>query len=161
MTKLREVQIKITIEDNKKDRNNYMKHKNIPRILITVLGIALFLMGTSQIILGYAGKSTTAVITNVRREGGERADGKPGRYTYNISYSFKLPNGKVINGFTKKIGNSVYLKADGTSTTRIRYFSFFPYINDMEQNTSLGLGQLVLILAGGFIIFFMNPKRGK
>lgn len=137
-----------------------MKHSIIARILITLLGIALVLMGVSQAILGFAGKSTSAVITDIRREGGERTDGKPGRYTYNISYTFTLPDGKEINGFTKKIGDSVYLKADGTSTTRVRYFPAFPYINAMERDTGFGAGQLVLILAGGFLIFFMNRKKG-
>jgi len=136
------------------------KHKVIPRILITLLGIALILMGASEIILGFAGKSASAVITDIRREGGERTDGNPGRYTYNISYTFTLPDGKKINGYTKKIGDSVYLKPNGTSTTRVRYLPAFPYINAMEQDTGFGAGQLVLILAGGFLIFFMNGKKG-
>jgi hypothetical protein len=57
------------------------KHRIIPRILITLLGIGLIFMGMSGIMLGFAGKSAHAVITDIRREGGERADGKPGRYT--------------------------------------------------------------------------------
>lgn len=133
-----------------------MKHKPIPRILITLLGIALILMGISEVMLGLIGESTSAVVTTVRREGGERTDGMPGRYTYNISYTFSLPGGKEINGFTKKIGDSVCLKADGTSTVRVRYLSAFPYINVMESYARFGAGQLVLILAGIALIFFMN-----
>ena len=137
-----------------------MKKGLTPRILITLLGIALIFMGMSQTILGYAGKSASAVITDIRREGGERTDGKPGRYTYNISYTFSLPDGKKINGFIKKIGDSVYLKADGTSTVQVRYFPAFPYISSMERDTGLGAGQVVLMIAGGFLIFFMNRKKG-
>jgi hypothetical protein len=137
-----------------------MKEGLIPRILITLLGIGLIFMGASQVSLGFVGESAPAVITDIRREGGERADGKPGRYTYNISYTFTLPDGKEINGFTKKIGDSVYLKADGTSTVRVRYFPVFPYINAMEPDTGFGAGQVVIILAGGFLIFFMNSKKG-
>ena len=137
-----------------------MKKGLTPRILITLLGIALIFMGMSQTILGYAGKSASAVITDIRREGGERTDGKPGRYTYNISYTFSLPDGKKINGFIKKIGDSVYLKADGTSTVQVRYFPAFPYISFMERDTGLGAGQVVLMIAGGFLIFFMNRKKG-
>ncbi|MDD2427885.1 MAG: hypothetical protein PHV73_07320 [Eubacteriales bacterium] len=55
-----------------------MKKGLLPRILITLLGIALIFMGASQVILGFAGKSATAVINDIRREGGERTDGKPG-----------------------------------------------------------------------------------
>jgi len=138
-----------------------MKKGLIPRILITVLGIGLIFMGMSQAILGFTGKSASAVITDIRREGGERTDGKPGRYTYNISYTFTLPDGKDVNGFTKHIGDSVYLKADGTSIVRVRYFSAFPYINAMERDAGLGVGQVVLMIAGGILIFLMNKKRGR
>lgn len=137
-----------------------MKKGLIPRILITLLGIGLIFMGASQALLGFAGKSASAVVTDIRREGGERTDGKPGRYTYNISYTFTLPDGTEINGFTKKIGDSVYLKADGTSTVRIRYFLVFPYINVMERDAGLGAGQVVLMIAGGFLIFFINRRKG-
>jgi hypothetical protein len=138
-----------------------MKKGLIPRILITLLGAALIFMGGTEILLGFAGKSVSAVITDIRREGGERTDGKPGRYTYNISYTFTLPDGKEINGFTRKIGDSVYLKADGTSTMRVRYFPAFPYVNATERDTGFGAGQLVLIVAGGFLIFFINFMNRK
>ena len=136
-----------------------MRKRVIPRILITLLGIGLIFMGASEIALGFAGKSTSAIITDIRREGGERTDGKSGRYTYNISYTFTHPNGKKISGFTKRIGVSVYQKANGTSTVQVRYFPAFPYINAMKQDTGLGAGQVVLMIAGGFLIFTMNRKR--
>ena len=75
----------------------------IPRILITLLGIALILTGISEVFLGFAGERADAVVTDIRREGGERTDGRPGRYTYNIGYAFTLSDGRTINGFTKKI----------------------------------------------------------
>jgi len=137
-----------------------MKRKNntIPRILITLLGVCLILVGMSGILLGFAGRSAQAAVTHIRREGGERTDGKPGRYTYIISYTFTLPDGKEIDGFSRKIGDSVYLKADGTSAVRVRYFSVFPYINAMERDTGFGAGQVIFIAAGSFLIFFMNRK---
>jgi hypothetical protein len=136
-----------------------MKRKLLPRIFITLLGAALILWGAGKIALGIIGEPETATITHIRREGGERNDIKPGQYTYNISYTFALPDGKEINGFTKKIGDSVYLKADGTSTVRVRYFSTFRYINAMERDAGLGVGQVVLMIVGGFLIFFMNRKK--
>jgi hypothetical protein len=135
------------------------KHRIIPRIFITLLGIGLIFMGMSHIMLGFAGKSVSAVITEIRREGGERTDGKPGRYTYNISYTFTLPDGKEVNGFTKQIRDSVYLKADGTVTVRVRYFPFFPFINAMEQEAGLGVGQVILVFTGGLLILLINRKR--
>lgn len=137
-----------------------MKHKLVPRLLITLLGIALILMGTFEVVLGIAGTSTLATVTSIRREGGERAESTPGRYTYNIGYSFTLPNGKEVSGFAKKIGDSVYLKADGASFVQIRYFPAFPYINAMEKDTKFGARQLVLVLAGVALIFLMNKRKG-
>ncbi len=136
-----------------------MKQKILPRILLSLLGLALILLGIANTALGVVGESDIAVITSVRRVGGERAGGRPGRYTYSIGYTFTLPDGKKIDGFTEKIGDSVYLKADGTSTARVRYFPGFPYFNAMEKDTGFGAGQVVLILTGSFIIFFMNSKR--
>lgn len=136
------------------------KMKNIiSRILISLLGVGLIYMGASAILLGFLGKSTTAVITNIRREGGERSDGKPGRYTYNISYTFTLPEGNVISGFTKKVGDSIYMRTDGTSTVQVRYLSPFPYINSMEKDTGIKGGSIALILAGGVLIFLMSRKE--
>lgn len=137
-------------------------HKLLPRVLISLLGLALILMGLSEVMLGFVGASAPATITNIRREGGERSDGKPGRYTYNISYSFTLPDGRKMDGFTKKIGNSVFIKASGaTATEVVKYFPQFPYLNALAQNTGLGAGQVVLMLAGTALIYLMNQKNKR
>lgn len=133
--------------------------KLLARIFITLLGFAFIVWGLATISLGFIGKDGKAIITDIRREGGERNEVKRGRYTYNISYTFTLPNGKSVNGFTKKISDAVYLKADGKTKTSVKYFSFFPYINAMEQDTNLGLGQLILIAVGFFLIFIMNKRK--
>lgn len=46
--------------------------KKLPRLFITLLGVAFILWGLTDIMLGFFGKSAIAVITNIRREGGER-----------------------------------------------------------------------------------------
>lgn len=76
-----------------------MKSKLLPRIFITLLGAALILWGAGKIALGIIGKPEKAVITHIRREGGERTDVKPGRYTYNISYTFPLPCAKELPNY--------------------------------------------------------------
>ena len=131
----------------------------VMRVFITLLGVAFILWGITTVVLGFAGEKATAVITDIRREGGERNDVIAGRYTYNISYTFSLPNGKKVDGFSKKIGNSVYVKADGKSTTAVRYFASFPFINALEKDTGPGLGQLILAAAGLFLILVMNKRR--
>ncbi len=129
--------------------------KLLPRILITLLGTALILWGAGKIALCIVGEPETAVVTHIRREGGERTDIKPGRYTYNISYTFTLPDGKEINGFTKQIWDGVYRKADGTSTVQIRYLPGFPFFSALESDVGMGAGPLVLTIAGVILVFLM------
>lgn len=136
-----------------------LNKRNIPmRILMTLLGIALILWGIGTVILGIMGEWDSAVITHIRRQGGERSDSRPGRYTYIISYTFTLPDGKRIDGFTTKISDSVYIKANGTSKAPVRYLKKLPFINSLEENTELSVGQLVLVVTGGFIIVVMNKS---
>lgn len=130
------------------------------RIFITLLGVGMILWGVGTVALGLVGERGTAVITNVRREGGERADGKSGRYTYIISYTFKLPDGKSVDGYSRKISDGVYVKVkQPVSTTWVRYLKFIPGINALEDDTNPGFGQLILVAAGFFLICVMNRRR--
>lgn len=138
-----------------------MKRNRLPRILIFLLGAAFILWGSISVALGTLGQQTTAVVTHIRREGGERTDIKPGRYTYNISYTFTLSNGKEISGVAKKIANGAYVKADGMSTIQIRYFQRFPYFNAIEKNTGVGEGPLTLILTGVALVYLMVRDKNK
>lgn len=133
-----------------------MKRKPLPRILISLLGVALILWGVMSVALGLFGEQATGVITHIRREGGERADVIPNRYTYNISYTFTLSDGREVDGFTKKIGGAVYIKAEGKGKIAVRYFKTMPYLNVPEEASSLSVGQLILMAAGVFLIVQMN-----
>lgn len=136
-----------------------MKRMLLPRILISLLGAAFILWGAMSVALGIFGEQATAVVTHIRREGGERADVKPGQYTYYISYTFTLPDGKEIHGFTKKIGDAVYLKVDGTGRIAVQYFKEMPYINAPEENHPFSLKSLILLGTGIFLIVQMNRKK--
>ncbi len=138
-----------------------MKKNWVPRVLLSLLGVALILLGGSQIALGYLGESATAVLTSVRREGGERDESVAGRYTYSIGYTFSTTDGKRIDGHSRKIGGAVFLRADGISTVRVRYFRAFPYYSVMESDAGLGLGQLALIVVGGVLIYLMNGREKR
>ena len=131
------------------------------RLFISLIGILFILWAIASLSLGFIGKEATAVVTNIRREGGERNEGIGGRYTYNISYPFTLPNGKKVNGLTKKIGSAVYLKADGTSTIAVRYLGIFPYINHTAGKSRLNAGQIIMMAVGLFLVIIVNraPKR--
>ena len=133
-----------------KQGERQMNRKLLPGILITLLGTALILWAAADLALNLFEERTTAVVTHIRREGGERTDAAPDRYTYNISYTFTLPNGKKVDGFTKKIGGAVYLKADGTGRIAVRYFKALPYLNVLEENTPFSPKPLILAAAGVF-----------
>ena len=132
------------------------------RVLITLLGMALIIYGAGMAMLGFVGTRAIAVITSVRRQGGERDEAVPGRYTYSIGYRFALPDGRIINGSTTRISGSVYVKATGTSTAPVRYLTFFPYFNALESHTTpgTGIGLLIVAIAGAFIVFAENRRRG-
>jgi hypothetical protein len=137
-----------------------MKTKRLPGILISLLGVAFILWGTMSVALGVFGEEATAYVTHIRREGGERVDDRAGRYTYIISYTFTLSNGKQVDGFARNIHDGAYVKADGTSAVRVRYFNHFPYFNAMENDTDLSAGPLTLILVGGVLISLITRKHG-
>lgn len=138
---------------------NSNRDNPVMRILITLLGVALIVWGVGTVVLGVIGERDTAVITSIRRQGGERNEVIPGRYTYSIGYTFTLPNGKRVDDSTTKIGSAIYLKADGRSTTPVRYLKSAPFINTMEENTKPSFGQVALVTAGTFLIVVMNKRK--
>lgn len=135
-----------------------MRAKVLPRLLLSLLGVALVLWGLSSVMLWFAGEKADAVITHIRRQGGERNEVTPGRYTYIISYTFTLPDGRLVDGYVSKIGNAVFVKASGKSILPIRYFLAAPFINEPEKDTQPSLGQLVLVATGVFLIVAINRE---
>lgn len=136
-----------------------MKKRLAGRILLTLIGAALVLWGFGALALGVWGERETAVITSVRQQGGERNDVIPGRYTYQIGYSFTAADGTQVDGAFTTIQSAVYLKADGTAPLFIRYIPAIPQINAPEKDTRLSLRQPVLIGAGIFLVTVVNRKR--
>jgi len=133
----------------------------LTRLLISFIGAAFVLWGIILPALRIAGERGTAVIDTVRRELGERNEVIPNRYTYNIGYTFTLPNGKEIGGFSRRVGNAIYSKASGSATVAVRYFSFFPYINALEEDTEPGYRHLILIVTGAFLVYIVNRPKKK
>lgn len=130
--------------------------KLLTRLLVTLIGVAFIAWGISTIMLGCFGVRESAVITNIRRENGERNEAIRNRYTYIISYTFTLPNGKNVDGFTNRVGDATYLKTDGKTKTSVKYFPLYPNINALEEDTKPGVSQLILVGIGAFLIFIMN-----
>lgn len=131
----------------------------VARVFVTLLGVAMVLWAISSIMLGVIGAQATAQITSVRRQGGERTDGRPGRYTYEIGYTFRLPSGKTIHGSTTRIADAIYVKVEDPFPLRqVRYLKQVPWVNALEEDTRPGLGQVVLLVAGG-LLFYAMIKR--
>jgi hypothetical protein len=136
-----------------------MKHSIVARIFISLLGFALILYNIGSPVLGVIGERDTAIITSVRRQGGERNEVLPGRYTYSIGYTFTLPDGRQVDGSATWIGNAIYIKADSTSTIPVRYFKALPIINVPEKDTELSIGQALGVGLGVFLIYAMRQKK--
>jgi hypothetical protein len=57
-------------------------------------------------LLSVIGIRTQGEITVIHREGGERDEAVPNRYSYSVGYEFALDDGTIICGNTKVIGNA-------------------------------------------------------
>ena len=126
--------------------------------MITLVGAALILYNVGSPLLGIIGEKGTAVVTSIRRQGGERDEIVPGRYTYSIGYTFTLPDGQRVDGSTTTISGAAYLKADGTSVMPVRYLKQAPVINIPARDTKPSAGNLISIALGILIIFVVNKK---
>lgn len=138
-------------------------NKKLGSIFISFIAIMFIILGLVQVSLGIIGEKDTAIITNIRRQGGERNESVPNRYTYAISYSFTLPDGEKIDGFTYKIGNAVYVKVSDSSISMIpvRYLKALPQINALDSDTGFKIGNLVLIVSGIALIKFSRPPKKR
>lgn len=132
----------------------------VMRVFITLVGISFIFWGFGLFFLGIAGETDTAIITGIRRQGGERREAIPNRYTYIVSYTFTLPGGRQTDGFSTKIGSAVYFK-NSQSPLKIRYLAWCPRINAPESDTKPHVRQLVYILTGSFLVYVMNARTRK
>lgn len=137
------------------------ENKKIGAIFICIIALMLILYGLLHIFLGYFGEKDTAIITSVRRQGGERNEAIPNRYTLVISYRFTLPDSKDIDGFSYKVGSPVYVKVSDTtpSFVSIRYLKAFPYLNALEIDSGFKAGNLVIVGFGFLMISLLKSNR--
>lgn len=138
-------------------------NKKFGPTLVVFVAVIFIIYGLIHVTLGIIGEKDTAIITNIRRQGGERNEAIPNKYTYSISYSFTLPEGKEIDGFTYKIGSAAYIKVSKSdmSIVPVRYFKAFPYINVLESDAGIKLGNFIIIGAGIVLIKLISPKKCK
>ena len=132
--------------------------KIVVKIFLIIIGIGLSLYGMMMPLLSVVGERTQGTITVVRREGGERDEATPNRYSYSVGYEFLLDDGKVISGNTKVIGNA-YNAGISKGQTFIRYLKIFPYLNALESDTDLSIVHVILLAVGVSIIVINLRSR--
>ena len=125
--------------------------KIVSKIFLIILGIGLSLYGMMMPLLSVLGERTLGTITVVRREGGERDEVTPNRYSYSVGYEFLLDDGTVISGNTKVIGNA-YNAGISKGQASVRYLGIFPYFNALESDTALSVEHVILLAVGIFLI---------
>ncbi len=130
-------------------------------ILLLAMGSLFALWGVWLIALGVAGTVTSATITSVRRQGGDLENPRAGSYVHQICYRFITDDDKTIEASTQTISRTAFGTTDGTSTLRVRYFSFFPYLSAPEKDTGLSAGPLIFIGVGGLLLFVTLAKTNN
>ncbi len=136
------------------------KTKKSGPLLIIIIAVILAAFGLLRICLGFFGEESTAIITSIRRQGGERNETIPNRYTYSIGYTFITTEGSKIDGSVYKIGGPAYIKPSQSnpSIIPVKYFKRIPMINAPKRDTGLAGGNLILIAAGTIIFLLLRPK---
>ena len=123
----------------------------LPKVFLIFIGIGLAFYGTMIPLLSVIGERTQGMITVIRREGGERNEAVPNRYSYAVGYEFSLDDGTVISGNTKVIGNA-YNAGVSKGQASIRYLKTLPYLNALESGTALSIEHVILVAVGILII---------
>ena len=120
------------------------------KYLVLVIGLLFVLRGLSLLLIGAFGQSSPALNVTVRRQGGERAETVPNRYTWVMSYDFKTRDGILVSGFTQNVGSS---HSSGQALRNISYLTAFPFINAPSEQTGMSVASLLHIGMGGLILW--------
>ena len=105
---------------------------------------ALMIMALSNLLLFIVGSHATASIST-RRYGGERPGAvNENRYTWYVDYTFTADSGLTYEGHLTKLGSATNVSVEN----KVRYFSFAPFINTLEDTAGPNLGQLVMFCSG-------------
>lgn len=132
---------------------------NWGKIILGSVGLLFTAYAILLILLHYTGKTTNARITEYRQEYGERNETIRNQYTYVYGYEFEV-NGKTYSGNGQRIGNSAFLKSDGSQKITVKYLSCCPYLNSAfeSKNTTttiiifLGIGILFMVLSQKLVL---------
>ncbi len=128
-------------------------------VFLMVLGIILTGYAILMPMLQIIGTRTTGIITDIRRQGGERNEMTRNLYDYGVGFYFVLPDGRKIEGGATVVGTS-YSAGIAKGPVSILYLRQFPRIHQFEKYTQFSIGNLVLI-GTGICLISISIKRHK
>lgn len=131
-------------------------HSLFWRLLISLLGLSMILLGLGHVLLFFVGNTAVANI-ETRRFGGS-SDQYPasGRYEWVVNYSFVADDGRTYQGNTRRRGHDLGVTVERT----VYYLPQAPVLNALEREVWPNLGQLALVALGLFLIVVIH-KPGK
>ncbi|ALK08220.1 DUF3592 domain-containing protein [Blastochloris viridis] len=132
----------------------------IGRVVLSLLGILLLVWGLGTPLVAMFGAEAEGRVTHVRRQGGERGEAVPNRYTYAIAYEFRLPDGTTAEGVTQRVGDafSPRLSEDGRPL-KVRYLRHFPRISTLGWRWENAIENLIVGAVGGLLIVLPWRRR--
>jgi len=118
------------------------------KILLILVGAALIAISLINIILFIVGDLAIANVST-RRMGGA-IDGRPlsSRYEWSIDYSFVAVDSKTYHGTLRRHGSDISVEVE----RKVYYLPINPRINALSSEVTPNIGQLIMILLGGFLI---------
>ena len=138
-------------------KQNSKSNGPLARILISLLGVAILLLGVSRFALFFVGEATIADVNTRRVGGADNQYASDKRYEWSIDYTFTDADGEVHDGHTTRRGGDMGVKVEST----VYYWPAAPFINGLEREVEPNLGQLVLVGIGILLIVLMNRKSGR
>jgi hypothetical protein len=138
------------------DRPSFM----ITRLALSALGFVLVAWGLGMPMIALFGAEAEGRVTHIRRQGGERGEAVPNRYTYAISYEFRLADGTRVEGSTQRVGDAVSprLPAGGRSV-EVRYLPGFPRLSTFGWRWENAIENLIVAAVGAVLIVL--PWRSR
>ena len=129
------------------------------KLFLGFIGLLLVTYAVGAPMLKFFGTRTMGVITDVRRQGGERDETIRNQYNYGVGYYFILPDGRRIEGGATVVGTS-YNSGVAKGPAAVRYLKAFPRISILEKYTHVSIGNF--ILGGvGILLVVLSVKRSK
>lgn len=130
--------------------------------LLRLLGTVLMLWAFCIPMLGLWGAQTDATVTQIRRQGGERGEAIPNRYTFIVSYRFVTKDGETIENSTQMVGDFANIPALQTAQPlKVRYLAQWPRFNSLSLQTRPNIEHLVVAAVGWLLMFGLWRSKAK